>query len=132
MKITVLKRKIYSVLTANMNMDKNINYCLIHKPGSCIHGDYDYSFCDAMAFGELEVEDVKFIAGRYKNQNPGDYEVASLLTRKYGAINSGSKSAAASAKRLKMEIDKQKSPVKVHMIIYKIGPFKKPICTIDF
>lgn len=113
-------------------MDKNINYCLIHSSGSCFHGDYDYNFCDAMAFGKFEVEDVKFIAGRYKNQNAKDYEVASLLTRKYGAINSGSKSSVASAKRLKMEIDRQKKPVTVQMIIYKKGPFGKPICTIDF
>ena len=112
-------------------MEKNNHFCIVHGKGKCIHSEYDYNFGEALSFGKFEVIDVKFSPGRYQNQNSPDKEVASLITREYGLINSGGKKSVESAKLLKNEIDRTGKPVTVHMEQINHGD-RKPVCIVRF
>lgn len=93
-------------------------------------GDYDYTFCDLVSSAPFEVYDVRFICGRYQKQSPERPEIAQLVTKEYGTINSGSKTSIAGARVVKTALLKTKRPVRCQIVLVGNTNFGRPICQV--
>jgi hypothetical protein len=84
-------------------------FCKIHPPGKCLHGNYDYTFCDIPLSESFYVEEVHFVCPPYMKQNEqkGDLTaVPQLVTYEWGTISSRSKRSVPGAERIKSLIDR--------------------------